>query len=271
MRLVHLSDLHHQLDWRQRSWWSSGWRGAPGRFELHGLKRLERFAQARERITRLVDAALEAEPDQVLLTGDLTALGDPTELGEVRALLAPLIDSGKLLVIPGNHDRYTDAPGARHFERVFADLLGDEGWPSVKLVGERFAVVGLDSTRVWGWGHYLFGRIGAAQLGALRRLLDSPRLAGRTVLVMVHHGPHGPSGGFDWRESGLLDAGALLEVLRDRPVVVLHGHSHHRYWHRAGSGAPHRLGAGSSTEQQGYWELELDDHLRLEAAARPLR
>ncbi len=278
-RLFHLSDLHHQLDWRARSLGSTGWRGLIGRVELHGMGRLARFAGARDTISRLVERALESNADHVLLTGDLTALGDEVELGEARALLEPLISAGRLVVIPGNHDRYTEAPHERRFERVFRDLLHSEldgfsdasGWPFVKLLGDRHALVGLDTTRVSGWSHYFVGRTGPAQLGALTRLLDDPRLSGRTVLVLAHHGPHGPSGRFHWRESGLLDGDALLEALRDRPVVLLHGHSHHRYWHRAEGAHPHRFGGGSSTERPGWWQIELDDHRYVEAEMGRLR
>jgi hypothetical protein len=91
------------------------------------------------------------------------------------------------------------------------------------------------------------------------------------VLVLAHHGPAGPSGAFDWNESGLLDAGALLRTLRDRRVVLLHGHSHHRYWHRARPGRPHLIAGGSSTERPGFWEVHVDDHRALEAVAHPLR
>jgi len=278
-RFIHLSDLHHQLDWRSRPWGSTGWRGLPGRFELHGMGRLARFAGAREKIERLVEHALASGADRVLLTGDLTALGDEAELTEARALLEPLAAAGKLTLIPGNHDRYTSATGERRFERVFGDWLGSDlpehagagGWPFVKLLGDRHALVGLDSTHVSGWSHYFFGRVGEPQLGALARLLDDPRLSRRTVLVLVHHGPHGPSGRFDWRESGLLDAGALLRVLEGRPVVLLHGHSHHRYWHKLGGAHPHRIGGGSSTEHAAWWQIDVDDHRYVEATAGLLR
>lgn len=277
MRLVHLSDIHHQVDWRQRSLWSSGWRGAPGRFELHALGRLVKFDNSHEHIRRLVDRSLDLEPTQVLLTGDLTALGDHGELTEARALLTPLIDAGRLIVIPGNHDRYVEGSRTPAFERVFGDLLqsdfADYGpFPFVKLIGDRHAVIGLDSTRgVSGWTHYFFGKLGAEQLAALGRLLDDPRLAGRTLLLMLHHGPHGPDGKHDWKESGLLDAPELIALLRDRPVVVLHGHSHERYWHRLEGGVPHRLGAGSSTEHRTFCEVNLDDHKVVEVVPRPLR
>ncbi len=277
LRLAHLSDLHHQIDWRKRSFFSSGWRGAPGRFELHALGRLRRFGGVEQRIARLVDQVLALSPDRVLLTGDLTALGDVSELERARALLQPLIAAGLLVVVPGNHDRYTDSR-SRAFELVFGDLLtsdlpelaDERGYPFVKLVGDRHALVGLDSTRVQGWSHYVVGRLGATQLRALARVLEHPSLAGRTLLLLAHHGPAGPSGSFDWNESGLLDAEALLLTLRHRPVVLLHGHSHHRYWHRARPGRPHLIAGGSSTERPGFWEVQVDDHRLLEAVAHPL-
>ncbi|HET9036693.1 MAG TPA: metallophosphoesterase, partial [Myxococcaceae bacterium] len=251
LRLAHLSDLHHQIDWRKRPFWSSGWRGAPGRFELHALGRLGRFLGVEQRIARLVDQVLHLAPDRVIVTGDLTALGDRDELRRARALLEPFIAAGLLVVIPGNHDRYTDA-GHTAFEVVFGDLLASDlpeladaqGYPFVKLVGEQHALVGLDSTRVQGWSHYVVGRLGARQLRALARVLEHPRLERRTVLLLAHHGPAGPSGTFDWNESGLIDAGALLHALRHRPVVLLHGHSHHRFWHRARPGRPDLIGGG---------------------------
>ena len=147
----------------------------PDRPGLHRLGRLKRFAGVDERIRRLVDSTLALEPDHVLLTGDLTALGDETELREVRALLEPLIAQRRLTLIPGNHDRYTDAPGQRTFERVFGDLLRSDlpghadgqGYPFVKLLGKSHALIGLDSTRVPSLGNYFFGRLGPAQLAAL--------------------------------------------------------------------------------------------------------
>jgi hypothetical protein len=202
-----------------------------------------------------------------VVTGDVSALGHEDEVGPVEELLRPLLKAGRLTVIPGNHDRYTDTPSARVFERVFSPWLGSdlpelavEGpYPFVRLVGDDLAFIGLDSTRVSGWSHYFVGRLGSRQLEAARAALAHPKLAGRTVF--------GPSGRFDWIHSGLLDASGLLDVLHERPAVLLHGHSHERYWHRRAGGRPHVLGAGSSTEQgrEGYWVVEFDDHQALEA------
>ncbi len=274
-RIAHLSDLHHQVDWRERPLHSSGWRGAIGRFELHGMGRLKRFWGVGDKIRRLLDRVAGHGPDLVTLTGDLSALGDADELAFVRELFQPLIAQGRLALIPGNHDRYTDHPSSRGFERVFGDLLQSDlpeladasGYPFVRLVGEKLAIVGLDSTRVGAITQYFFGRLGKAQLEALERVLEHPKLEGRTVLVLSHHGPLGPAGEFHWAESGLLDAGALLKALHGRPAVLLHGHSHRRYWHKHRGPRPHVFGGGSSTEpgSEGFWLIELEDHRSVEA------
>ncbi len=272
-RIIHLSDVHQQLNWGTRSWSSSGWRGAPGRFELHGLGRLARFEHAQARIEQLVDDLHALQYDHAVLTGDVSALGHEDEVGRVQELLAPLIKAGKLSVIPGNHDRYTDHPGARVFERFFKpvtdwpEYAGPEGYPWVRVMNDTLAVVGLDSTRVSGWSHYFVGRVGRPQLHALDRLLSDPRLVGRTVMVLSHHGPLGPSGKFHWNHSALIDAAALTRVVAAHHAVLLHGHSHDRYWHRRDARRPHVLSGGSSTEpgREGYWSIELDDHVTLEA------
>lgn len=272
MRLLHVSDIHQQVDWRRRSWRSSGLQGLPGRVELHGFGRHARFAEAHVPWARILDDAQHHRADHVLLTGDLTAMGHPDELSRVHETLRPWLERGQLTVIPGNHDRYVE----RHaFEDRFgAHLTSDlpeyadaRGYPFVKLLGTSTALVGLDSTRVRGWGHYFVGRLGPLQLSSLARLLDDPRLRGRTIHVLVHHGPLSPDGRREWLESALIDGPALLAVLHGRDVLLHHGHSHRRSWQRAQAGRPHLFGGGSSTEpgREGYWLLDVDDGQALEA------
>jgi 3',5'-cyclic AMP phosphodiesterase CpdA len=275
MRIVHVSDLHHQLDWRRRSWASSGWRGIPGRLELHAFGRWDRFEFAERTWNGILEDIEVLSADHVILTGDLTAMGDENELRAMEHSLKHLTKAGRVTFIPGNHDRYTDASAARRFERVFAAELTSSmpeyadarGYPFVKLLGADVAFIGLDSTRVPAWFQYFVGRIGAAQLTALKRILDDPRLAGRKVHVLAHHGPLAPDGRREWRESALIDAPALLKTLKDRSVMFHHGHSHVRSWHRGHEAHPHLFGAGSSTEPggEGYWLLDVDDHETLEA------
>ena len=277
VRIIHVSDVHHQLDWAQQSWGSSGWQGVPGRLELHALGRLHTFSDGATAWKRILEDIDHLAADHVIFTGDLTAMGASEEFDAVRASVRHLTDEGKLTVIPGNHDRYIDSPGARHFERVFAAELAsampeyadETGYPFVRLLGDDVALIGLDSTRVRGWGQYVVGRLGSAQLEALARVLDDPRLANRTVHVLSHHGQLGPRGKrAGVQQSGLFDGPALLVVLEGRDVLLHHGHSHVRSWHRAGGERPHLFGGGSSTQKgrEGYWLLDVEDHRTLEVA-----
>ncbi len=248
----------------------------PGRLELHAFGRLHKFADGVVAWNRILEDIDLLKVDHVIFTGDLTAMGHGDEFEAVQASVRHLTDEGRLTVIPGNHDRYIDRPGKRNFERVFASQLisampehaDQTGYPFVRLLGDDVALVGLDSTRVPGWGQYFFGRVGGAQLAALKRILDDPRLADRTVHVLSHHGPLSPQGHRDWHESALIDGPALLSVLEGRDVMLHHGHSHVRSWHRAGGERPHLFGGGSSTEpgREGYWMLDVEDHRTLEVA-----
>ncbi len=275
MRLIQVSDIHYQLDWKHRSWRSSGLRGLPGRFELHILGRLSRFTDGSATWQRILEDIETLKVDHVILTGDLTAMGALEELEAVRASVSHLISDGRLTLIPGNHDRYTDTPRQRYFERVFANQLVSampeyadaRGYPFVRLVGTDTAFIGLDSTRVPGWSQYVAGRVGAVQLSALTRILDDTRVIGRTAHVLCHHGPLTPEGKRAWRESELVDGAALLSTLKGRQVLLYHGHSHFRFWQRRNEDHPHVFGGGSSTEpgHQGYWLLDVKDAQHVDA------
>jgi 3',5'-cyclic AMP phosphodiesterase CpdA len=272
---VHLSDLHFQLDWRGRSLWSSGLQGLLGRVELHAMGRFNRFRHVAAQIEQALEDAYAMSADHVVVTGDLTAMGHDEELEAVHRLLAPLLESGRITVIPGNHDRYLSEPSSHGFERFFESALGSalpeyalpSGYPFVRFLGPDVALVGLDTTRVRGLSHYFFGRVGAEQLAALRRLLDDRRMKGRTVVLLSHHGAVGVGGSRQRRHTELLDGAALEELMRDRPAIMLHGHHHLRAWNRASDGRPHSICGGSSTERggEGYWAIDLDNHADLEA------
>ena len=272
MRFIHVSDIHHQLDWKRRTWASSGLQGALGRIELHGFGRLKRFSTASAQWTRILEDIDVHAPDHVLLTGDLTAMGHPEELEAMHETLRPLLEARRLTLIPGNHDRYVEP---RAFERIFGAHLASDlpeyadahGYPFVKLLGGDVALVGLDSTRVAGWSQYFVGRLGSSQLASLGRVLDDPRLAGRTVHVLCHHGPLSSAGKREWVESALIDGPRLLKTLHGRSVVLHHGHSHIRSWHRAERERPHLFGGGSSTEpgREGFWLLDVANHRTVEA------
>src|SRR4051794_18735258 len=61
-----------------------------------------------ERLEEVVARVKSLEPDHLLITGDLTTTALPAEFQAARSALAELlVDSERVTVIPGNHDRYT--------------------------------------------------------------------------------------------------------------------------------------------------------------------
>ncbi len=171
--------------------------------------------------------ALEAgQLDQVVLTGDVTHRGRRSELARFREVFGKLLAGGSLAVIPGNHDRMTDdvgrllMPGERVQRRSLPGL-----W-----------LVLLDSTATYNRRLHLgHGELSQGDLDALDRALgDAP--AGVLRAVALHHHPL-PLPSEDLGEvltswlrlpwcaelrAGLL----LLEVLRGRCDLLLHGHRH---------------------------------------------
>src|SRR6187455_1487828 len=102
LRIVHLSDIHV-------------WRYAFNPLRLFnkravGMVELLTGRARKFRLDRLdeVVARVEGlEPDHILISGDLTTTALPEEFRAARAALAGvLLDSNRVTVIPGNHDRY---------------------------------------------------------------------------------------------------------------------------------------------------------------------
>jgi len=271
MRFLHFSDVHVTADYARHSLLRLGWRRwiALGELTLGGRARA--FARAPETISRILDEADTLEVDHAILSGDVTAYALPVEFEEARAAMGQWANEPRrCTVIPGNHDRYT--PGAhrtRRFEQSFGNLLVsdlpdvavEEGFPFVRLLGERDAVIGLQSARVPYFPGLSYGIVGRKQLDALAALVRRPELDGRAVLVVVHHAPFGALGKPDRLLHGLVDAPALLALLPGDRFAVLHGHIHQRYHFPATEHRPHIFGAGSSTEagHEGYWIIETAD------------
>jgi 3',5'-cyclic AMP phosphodiesterase CpdA len=209
------------------------------------------------------------QADHLILSGDLTAYALDEEFqGAHDALGAIVNDPLRCTVIPGNHDRYT--PGSRRqkrFERHFGNLLQSdlpeysrEGpYPFVRLLGKEVAVIGFNSARAPTLPGFSFGTIGSAQKEALVEMLADSRLAGRAILVVVHHAPRTQHNRPDSLLHGLIGGEALLKLLPGPRFALLHGHIHRRYHHEATAQSPHLFGAGSSTQagREGYWVIDV--------------
>lgn len=217
-RVAQLTDLH-LLEPR--------WADRPG-VELVRLAFLTSYRPlaAERRIARAraaLQACVDARPDHVLLTGDLTEDGGAAQW----ALLAELLhESGlppaQVTIVPGNHDAYR---GKRSLAEAFSGPLA--AYAATSRVGQPIdlggaSVLPLDSTIDQ---HYVRA---AGELGSHQRAhLDLAAAEDRPVLVAQHHPPiaHARTG-LGWFQE-LVDLEPLADLLRRRRNVhVAHGHVH---------------------------------------------
>lgn len=191
---------------------------------------------------RMVGAAVRSirrvNPDLVIANGDLTDRGRPDDIRRALKLLRRL--RIPVLITRGNHDRVL--PGAKECGedgdclRTFAfpkRAPGDHALTSVRRVGRRLTVIGLDSCDPQtGEGRLDLG----GQIEFLDRQLTIARRERRRAIVAFHHpvtiaaistalppvtfGVGMEQGGKD-----------CLDVLARHPHVdlVLHGHTHRNY------------------------------------------
>lgn len=256
--IAHLSDLHFTAP-RLRGWRSL----SPKRLAAGLAWSLGKSARHQAGILELALRDLdELAPDAVVVTGDLTQIGLPSEYEEARLWLERLSRSHEVAVVPGNHDATgSEAPDATigrwapWLSGVSAEDTRDTAarpdpakgfFPFLRRVGD-FSLIGLSSARP---SPLLLatGTVGRPQLDRLRHLLWESGRAGSFRVVFLHHPPC--IGSVSWRKR-LTDARDLSAVLGEEGVeLVLHGHAHRPMlaWLAAGASRIPVLGAPSITE-----------------------
>jgi 3',5'-cyclic AMP phosphodiesterase CpdA len=271
MRFLHCSDVHITEDYLSLPFFKLGWRRWLALAELTVGGRGRAYQRAPQTLATIAREAEAHGVDHFILSGDLTAYALEAEFRRAREALGPLgEDPRRCTIVPGNHDVFT--PGshlagrfARHFGHLLESDLPEhrrEGpFPFVRCVGEEAAVVGLLSARVPFLPGMAHGVIGPAQLEGLAAVVKDPRLAGRALLVVVHHAPLTHAGRADRYFHGLRDAKELFRLLPGPRCAVLHGHIHRRYHHPATAERPHIFCAGSATQagHEGYWLIEVKE------------
>jgi 3',5'-cyclic AMP phosphodiesterase CpdA len=210
-----------------------------------------------EAARRLRDALLRAGPDLVLATGDLTHRGASAELALYEAIFMPLLAAGRMIAVPGNHDRMTEDAAARLMPDGRVDARAAPG----------VHVVRLDSTAP----HNRFllsahGALSPADVDAVDAALGVAAEGALRVLMLHHHLLPLPVDQLAERMSAwvrlpyarelALGAG-LLDRLRGRCELVLHGHRHaaSELVLGLGSGAPLRICNAGSTPELGAFRL----------------
>jgi 3',5'-cyclic AMP phosphodiesterase CpdA len=134
----------------------------------------------------VVERVLGLAPDHVLITGDLTTTALPDEFRAARAALADLLlDSSRVTVIPGNHDRYTTGSVRyRQFEEWFGVFAPQGPYPWLRPIDAETAILGLDATR----SHLTAtGFLPPEQLARARALVADPATRPRRLIVACHY------------------------------------------------------------------------------------
>jgi 3',5'-cyclic AMP phosphodiesterase CpdA len=202
-------------------------------------------------VAALATALLQARVDTVLLTGDVTHRGRRAEHATFEHLFAPLRD--RLVVVPGNHDRLGEDAGT---------LLMPGGRVAVAS-RPGLHVVRLDSTAPH--NRTLIDSHGQLTPGDQEAVVAAVAAAptGALVALMLHHHllplPADHLGEklatwLGWPSADELELGAdLLEALRGRCDLVVHGHRHaERTWVLpARAGRPLRIHNAGSTPELG--------------------
>lgn len=200
-----------------------------------------RYEHCDEVLSALLVDVRSAEPDHIVLTGDLTHLGLPGEFLMARKLLRSLGPPSKVMVIPGNHDTYVTSAWEHTFG-LWSDYMASDPdhqaspgaaagagkdlltiFPTLR-VRNGIALIGL-STAMPTPLFFAVGRIGKAQMKKLENILSETRRRGLLRIVLIHHPPL--SGAISWRKR-LTDQAAFQALLkRQGAELILYGHTHY--------------------------------------------
>lgn len=183
-------------------------------------------ARAERSARRLCRILLREHAGPVFLTGDVTHRGRCDELDTFQEIFAPLLRSGRLLAVPGNHDR-------------LADDVREELMRGARVQAEQrqgLWIVRLDSTgshnRRWLDGH---GEVTKRDLDEVEAALRRAPADTQSIL-MLHHHPlplahdhplEHLASLIGWPNARELSNGdELLSRIRGLSDAVLHGHRH---------------------------------------------
>lgn len=169
----------------------------------------------------------DLQPDQVVVTGDLTNVAGAHEFPAAREWLERFGGPRRVSIVPGNHDAYVAVPRESSWD-LWTSYLAADGhrgpaeFPTLRVRGP-VAIVGACSalpTRPF----LATGRLGPPQLERLEKLLVELADSSLCRILLIHHPP---TDGVVSPRRALTDAAALRGVLeRTGADLVLHGHGH---------------------------------------------
>lgn len=225
LRIAHATDIHWMAPPPLRSLLGKRLLGSANLY-LRG--RRHHFGPASQ--DTLVRHLVDQQPDLVVISGDLTAQALASEFEAAHQALQPVLSALPTFVVPGNHDLYTrGARKAARIRQLFGPWMHLDSPPLGRLDLPELTVLGLDPCRPTA-GPSAAGILPEDQLHALSSALHQ---ADRPVLLVCHYPLVTREGQpYTRRSHGLLNAEAVLEVLRSAPttpVAWLCGHAHRAY------------------------------------------
>lgn len=299
-KLVHLSDLHFAVKPNRlpspvqtgglRALFEAAVSGHRGNW-FRPASHATRAARAVARYMETTVIPVEA-PDAVIVSGDLAATGSDEDLRSAHGyLLAPTVGSwvnrdqeprlsigdARLVVMPGNHDRYhqgTLFPGAEIFEEVFSGSWNTCGEcdrvSSPQLIakdGEVLSLICADFTfRTFTDAlSSLTGYIGQGTVysDVLRALVSQTlavkQLAGQEVAVVwvLHYPPGYPNVDSNL---ALLNEAELLAAAKEVGVkLILAGHTHIDHVYSIDGVTVSCVGSATQADADAAWHFSLNE------------
>ena len=225
----------------------------------------------------LIDRVEALNPDAVLLSGDVTTTSLEDEFHDVARYLEPLSKKFPMVIVPGNHDKYTFRSARKQRMGTHMGGMLPESFPHIQPLNKSWQLLGLDSAEPQlFWSR---GALGHEQMQATQAFIKT--LTKDDGLVVLCHYPAKTPAGIphSWGHA-LAEAKPLHDMLTASParVVFIHGHVHKPWqWDPAngsktGNGDNSGLmylnaGAPCLTSHkypfgQGFWEVNLPDDPR---------
>ena len=199
-------------------------------------RRKRRF-EHRPEVLQALQRNLElTQLDQLLITGDLTHIGLPSEFRQAGEWLRQLGDARQIALVPGNHDSCVRADWKQTYALWQDYMASDETvvqgdvaqtFPSLRIRGQ-LAFIGL-STACPKPPLMATGTADSQQLRRLPGLLEQCAGQGLFRVLYLHHCPL--PGLEKWRKR-LTNAGAVHDIIAQCGAeLVLHGHGHRAHFH----------------------------------------
>lgn len=263
MKFVHFGDMHvwsprlHLQEWYEPKRWL-------GPLNL-ALRRARKFPPAYR--LPAIDAIRNEDADTVFFSGDFTTFSLREEFIMAAALFEHILEKtqGRLIAIPGNHDRYTSGSVQAGYLEHFLTFLPKERVSTRKLA-MRLTIVSVD--HAYPMKIRSNGRITDEVHRELEETLDKMRRTNQNVILMGHFPYACPPGHAETWEHRLLGEERLAALVREyKPKIYLHGHKHVRWAFRPPE-TPDTLclNSGSVTmkhespeKQAGYLCFEVDE------------